>query len=88
MPLISEFEGIKIYMYNNGREHSPPHFHVLFNNFQCIIDIKKIKKIKGKMPKNKLRMVLVWCELHQTELLFNFDLCLQKKEIIKIKPLN
>lgn len=70
MPLVSEFEGNKVYMYNNGREHNPPHFHVIFNDFQCIIDIERIKKIKRKIPKNKLRMVLVWCELHQTELLF------------------
>lgn len=26
MPLISDFEGIKVYMYNNGWEHRPPHF--------------------------------------------------------------
>ena len=57
MPLISDFEGIKIYMYNNGWEHSPPYFHVIFNNFQCIIDIKKIKKIKGKMQKKEIKKI-------------------------------
>lgn len=57
MPLISEFEGIKIYMYKNGREHRPPHFHVIFNDFQCIIDIKKIKKIKGKMQKKEIKKI-------------------------------
>jgi hypothetical protein len=30
MPTISEFYGLSIYMYNNGREHNPPHFHVSY----------------------------------------------------------
>ena len=41
MPSISEFYGLSIYMYNNGREHNPPHFHVFYGDIECIIDIHK-----------------------------------------------
>jgi len=87
MPEISKFEGISIYMYNNGREHNPPHFHAIYNEDECIIDINKIKKAAGKFPRNKLRMVLVWCELHQKELLQNWENCLNQCSLVNIKPL-
>lgn len=43
MPLVSLFEGIEIYMYNNGREHNPPHFHAVYGEFECLVDIGKVK---------------------------------------------
>lgn len=87
MPLISEFAGISIYMYNNGTEHNPPHFHAICGENECLIDIKKIRKIAGKMKRNKLRMILVWCELHQAELLKNWEYCQNKITLLKISPL-
>lgn len=44
MPMISEFYGLSIYMYNNGRENNPPHFHVFYRDMECVIDIRKGKK--------------------------------------------
>lgn len=88
MPLVSLFEGIEIYMYNNGCEHNPPHFHAVFGEFECLVDIGKVKRIEGKFPRNKLRMVLVWCELHKIELLENWNKCVNCQELIKIKPLS
>lgn len=41
MPLVSLFEGIEIYMYNNGCEYNPPHFHAVFGEFECLVDIGK-----------------------------------------------
>ena len=41
MPCISEFYGLSVYMYNNGREHNPPHFHVFYGDLECVIDIHK-----------------------------------------------
>ena len=41
MPSISEFYGLSVYMYNNGQEHNPPHFHVFYGDLECIIDIHK-----------------------------------------------
>ena len=33
MPSISEFYELSVYTYNNGREHSPLHFHVLYSDY-------------------------------------------------------
>jgi len=54
MPCISEFYGLSAYMYNNGREHNPPHFHVFYGDIECVIDIHKCKKTEGKMIKTNL----------------------------------
>ena len=35
MPLVSEFYGIKIYMY--WEDHSPPHFHAEYGDNQVIL---------------------------------------------------
>ena len=87
MPCISEFYGLSIYMYNNGREHNPPHFHVFYGDLECIIDIHKCKKTEGKMPANKLRLILAWCEIHKDELLQNWEFATKKMDLRDIAPL-
>ena len=87
MPSISEFYGLSDYMYNNGREHNPPHFHVFYGDLECVIDIHKCKKTEGIMPKNKLRLILAWCEIHKDELLQNWELATKKMDLRNIAPL-
>ena len=87
MPSISEFYGLSVYMYNNVREHNSPHFHVFYRDLESIIDIQKCKKTEGKMPKNKLRLILAWCEIHKDELLQNWELATKKMDLLNIAPL-
>ena len=87
MPSISEFYGLSVYMYNNGREHNPPHFHVFYGDLECVIDIHKCKKTEGKMPKHKLRIILAGCEIHKDELLQNWELATKKMDLRNIAPL-
>ena len=87
MPSISEFYGLSVYMFNNGREHNPPHFHVFYGDLECVINIHKCKKTEGKMPKNKLRLILAWCEIHKDELLQNWELAIKKMDLRNIAPL-
>ena len=74
-------------MYNNGREHNPPHFHAFYGDMEWVIDIHKYKKTEGKMPKNKLHLILAWCEIHKDELLQNWELATKKKDLRDIAPL-
>jgi len=86
MPLISEFFGIKIYMY--WKEHFPPHFHAEYNEYKILVDINEGVVIKGSFPFKKLKLVLAWCELHNKELLTNWELALKHDDIMKIEPLH
>ncbi len=86
MPIVSEFFGIKIYMYWD--EHNPPHFHAEYAEFKAIISIKDSVAIKGALPAKQLKLVLAWSEIHTEELLGNWESAKKNGEIAKISPLS
>ena len=85
MPEISRFLGIKIFMFFN--EHNPPHFHVEYNEYRASIDINSFGVMEGKLPAKVLGLVVEWAELHQSELLQNWDDIKESGEWHKIEPL-
>lgn len=84
MPVISRFLGIIIAMYWD--DHSPPHFHAKYKEYEITIDIIT-GIIQGRFPKRALRHVLEWQELHREELLENWVLCQNREELKPIEPL-
>ncbi|HQH71429.1 MAG TPA: DUF4160 domain-containing protein [bacterium] len=85
MPEISRFYGIVIYM--NYNDHDPPHFHARYQ--QQEITVKIVADIvKGYMSKRALRMVFEWMELHQDELLTNWNTVRQRQPLRPISPLD
>lgn len=85
MPEISRFFGMIITMYWN--EHNPPHFHVEYGEEDAIVDIKQLKMTKGNLSRRALNMILDWAELHQQELLDDWDMCQKSLVPNKINPL-
>lgn len=85
MPTISIFFGIMIEMFWN--EHAPPHFHAKYGEHQATIDIRKLELMEGFLPRRTKNLVLDWAELHQGELLTNWDLCRENQHPNKIAPL-
>jgi len=69
MPVISRFYGMVIKMYLLGKEHNPPHFHVIYGEYNCVIDIQSLDVIEGDLPKKGLNLVLEWASQYQSELL-------------------
>ncbi|WP_455504722.1 DUF4160 domain-containing protein [Clostridium sp.] len=87
MPTISMFYGIIIRMYCAPKEHAPSHFHAYYQNEVAIIDINSCELIEGSLPKKQLRLVLAWAELHQEELLANWEIAMNSELPFKIEPL-
>ncbi len=85
MPLVSEFFGIKIYMY--WADHFPMHFHAEYGSSKALISIQEAAVIKGVLPAKQLKLVLAWCEIHKDELIQNWNSSLNHGEIAKIGPL-
>jgi len=83
MPTISQFFGIVIQMF--WREHSPPHFHALYGEFEALIDIRTLDVIGGKLPKRAFNLVIEWAIEHRAELIEDWDLC-QLKQLPKTIP--
>ena len=85
MPLISSFYGILIYMY--WQDHSPPHFHALYGEFEAQIDILTLKIINGSLPNTALKLVKEWGELHKGELMDDWEKTQRNAQPDKIEPL-
>jgi hypothetical protein len=67
MPTISEFYGIVIRMYFN--DHAPPHFHVIYGEYEATVDIDRLSVLEGSLPKGALQLTLDWAGGHKPELL-------------------
>jgi len=43
--------------------------------------------LKGSLPSRQLKLILAWCEIHQEELMTNWNSAKEHGEIHKIEPL-
>jgi len=87
MPTISMFYGIIIRMYYAPNEHPPAHFHVYYAEHKATVDIRTCEILQGDLPKKQSKLVLAWAELHQDELIADWDLVMNSEEPFKIQPL-
>ena len=74
-------------MYCAPSEHNPPHFHAYYQNSTAIININSCEIINGSLPKKQQKLVLAWAEIHQDELLANWDLAMNNELPFNIDPL-
>jgi hypothetical protein len=86
MPLISWFFGISIRMFY--RDHAPPHFHVVYGEYEAAIALDTLEVISGKLPKRVLGLALEWAAQHRQELKENWTLCATSQQPITIPPLD
>lgn len=89
MPELSRFYGILIRMYMElGAPHSLPHFHAYYQGNQAVFSIDPVEMIEGRIPAKQQRLVEAWAEIHQLELMNDWDLLQQGKSPNKIEPLH
>ncbi|HQR81463.1 MAG: transcriptional regulator [Thiotrichales bacterium 32-46-8] len=84
MPTISTFYGILIQMYWD--DHAPPHFHVLYAEYEATINILTLE-VTGSLPKRAKALVLEWAEENRAALMENWTLCEKNQTPHKILPL-
>ena len=88
MPIISMFYGIIIRMFLlDNRHHNLPHVHAKYSEFEASISIQEGEVLAGELPRKQLRLVQAWIEIHQEELLADWELASQGETIFKITPL-
>lgn len=85
MPEISLFAGIRITMYYD--DHNPPHFQAEYAGHRALIDIQNGYVIGGALPNRQLKYVLAWADMHQDELMQNWELARDQKALLAIPPL-
>ncbi|MAT97013.1 MAG: transcriptional regulator [Anaerolineaceae bacterium] len=85
MPQISRFFGIIIYMYFN--DHSPPHFHAEYGEYEAVYAIETLETLRGSLPRRAHGMVVEWATFHRDELRKNWELARQMQTLNGIEPL-
>jgi Domain of unknown function (DUF4160) len=88
VPELSRFFGIIIRMFAEvGGQHHVPHFHAYYQEGVGIFSIEPIEMIAGSLPKRQQRLVEAWAELHQIELVADWQILQQGKAARPIEPL-
>lgn len=88
MPEISRFYGIVIAMYwERDTKHKSPHFHAIYNEFDCKYGLPELEIIDGKLPNKAHKLVVDWANEHLKELEANWKLAVKNEPLNKIKPL-
>lgn len=88
MPIISMFYGIIIRLYLlDNKQHSLPHIHAKYAEFEASISIEDGEILSGELPRKQLRLVQAWIELHRDELRADWELAIQGENPYKIPPL-
>jgi len=85
MPIISEFQGIRIYMYWD--DHNPPHIHAEYDGKE-VLKAFDGKVLSGKLPAKKDKLVDAWLILREDEVKNSWELAKDLKPLPKIAPLS
>ena len=88
MPVISMFYGviIKLFYFDNQQHHCP-HIHVHYQEESAVIEIPSGKVLEGKLKNNKMKLVQAWIEIHQEELMADWELAKKGENVFPIEPL-
>jgi hypothetical protein len=74
VPEISRFFGIIIRMFMEaGATHHTPHFHAYDQEHVGVFSIDPVELIAGELPRVQRRLVEAWAELHQFELVADWQ---------------
>ena len=88
MPELSRFFGIIIRMYAEvNAPHHLSHFHAYYQDEVAIYGLDPVELIAGSLPRRQRRLVEAWAELHQTELLADWNRLQSGERLIPIEPL-
>ena len=70
-----------------GESHHIPHFHAYYQEDIAVFSIDPIELISGRLPKRQQRFVEAWAELHQAELLADWQRLQAGRSPLPIEPL-
>ncbi|PKO23720.1 MAG: hypothetical protein CVU38_02500 [Chloroflexi bacterium HGW-Chloroflexi-1] len=88
MAVISMFYGIIVSMYFlDTRKHHLPHIHVKYQDQEVVIAIPSGEILEGELKANRLKLLLAWIEIHQDELMADWELASHGQDVFKIEPL-
>lgn len=89
MPTISMFYGILIRMFFRDVErHHVPHIHAEYQGEVAVYSINDGTLLAGNIPLRKHKLVVAWIEIHQEDLLADWELAANGKKPFPIRGLD
>lgn len=85
MPTISRFYGIDIQMYWNDKHG--PHYHAIYAEHRALISLVDESILRGGLPARAARLTRQWSRLPRAELLENWELARNGRELKQIEGL-
>lgn len=70
-----------------GGQHHRSHFHAYYGDDVAIYSLSPIELIAGSLPRRQRRLVEAWAELHEDELLADWQLLQSGQVSLPIAPL-
>ncbi len=88
MPELCRFFGVIIRMYVEvGVPHHTPHFHAYYQDEAAVYGLAPVDLISGSLPRRQHRLVEAWAELHEAELLADWQRLQAGQTPLPIEPL-
>jgi hypothetical protein len=89
MPTISMFYGILIRMFfRDVEKHHEPHIHAEYQGEVAVYSILDGRLLADALPSKKQKLIVAWIEIHQEDLLADWELAVQGKQIFRIRGLD
>ena len=70
-----------------GGQHHRAHFHAYYQDQAAVFAVDTIECLGGGLPKAQQRLVEAWAEIHQQELLADWDRLAHGHSPVPIEPL-
>ena len=88
MPTISMFYGLLVSMYfMDTAEHNAPHIHVRYQAQRAVYGIPDGDLLAGDLPPKQRKLIVAWIAIHADELMADWALAIEGKELFRIDPL-
>jgi hypothetical protein len=71
-----------------GKPHQLPHFHAYYQDDAAVFALDDIELIAGSLPRRQRRLVEAWAELHQAELIEDWNRLQAGQPPFPIDPLD
>ena len=89
MPTISMFYGILIRMFfYDTDKHNCPHIYAEYQGQTAVYAIQDGDVLAGGLAPNKHKLVVAWLEIHQDDLLADWELAVNGKKPFPIRGLD
>ena len=73
--------------YLETKQHKSAHIHVKYGELEAVYQIPGGELLEGTIPVNKEKLIKAWIEIHQEDLMANWQLAVTGNAVFKIEPL-